>query len=146
MSATTILNPIDVEEEEQTQLKQLKDAKKQLNYMKEGEDITYEQLLLNLNVSEETHLAIRSTLISTTLFLKRQPDELRINNNNGSCLSTWRANMDIQLILFLMFMHVPCILSLTSQKLKKLLVRFCELLVMKHGEKDTQVSSNKSEI
>ena len=28
MSATTILNPIDVEEEEQTQLKQLKDAKK----------------------------------------------------------------------------------------------------------------------
>ena len=89
MRATTILYPIDVEEEEQTQLKQLRDAKKQtnkqLNDMKEGEDITFVQLLLNLGVSEETHLlAITSTLISTTL--KRQPDELRINNNNGSCL------------------------------------------------------------
>ena len=74
--------------------------KKQLNDMKEGEDITFEQLFLNLNVSEETHLlAIRSTLISTTLFLKRQPDELRINNNNGSSLSAWRANMDIQFVL-----------------------------------------------
>ena len=31
MRATTILYPIDVEEEEQTQLKQLKDAKKQTN-------------------------------------------------------------------------------------------------------------------
>ena len=56
MRATTILYPIDVEEEDQTQLKQLKDAKKQLNDMKEGEDITFEQLLLNLNLSEETHL------------------------------------------------------------------------------------------
>ena len=30
--------------------------KKQLNDIKEGEDITFEQLLLNLNVSEETYL------------------------------------------------------------------------------------------
>ena len=64
-----------------------KQTNKQLNDMKEGEDMTLEQLLLNLHVSEETHLlAIKSTLISTTLFLKRQPDELRVNNNNGSYL------------------------------------------------------------
>ena len=56
MRATTIPYTIDVdaEEEEQTQLKQLKETwksiKKQLNDMKEGEDITFEQLLLNLNV------------------------------------------------------------------------------------------------
>ena len=56
MRATTILYPIDVEEEEQIQLKQLKDAKKQLYGMKEGEGITFEQLLLNLSVSEETYL------------------------------------------------------------------------------------------
>ena len=84
MRATTILYPVDVEEEEQTQLKQLKKMwktiKKQLNDMKEGEDITFEQLLLNLNVSEETNLlAIRSSLNSPTIFLKRQPNELRIN-------------------------------------------------------------------
>ena len=56
MRATTILYPIDVEEEKQIQLKQLKDAKKRLYDMKEGEGITFEQLLLNLSVSEETYL------------------------------------------------------------------------------------------
>ena len=56
MRATSILYPIDVEEEEQIQLKQLKDAKKRLYDMKEGEGITFEQLLLNLSVSEETYL------------------------------------------------------------------------------------------
>ena len=69
MRATTILFPIDVEEEDQTQLKPFKDAKKQLNDMKEGEDITFQQLLLNLNLSEETYLlAIKfnSSLFETT--------------------------------------------------------------------------------
>ena len=50
-----ILYPIDVEEEEQPQLKQLKETwksiKERLNDMKEGEDIVFEQLLLNLYVS-----------------------------------------------------------------------------------------------
>ena len=45
-----ILYPIDVEEEEQTQLKQLKETwksiKERLNDMKKGEDIVFEQLLL----------------------------------------------------------------------------------------------------
>lgn len=56
MGETTILYPIDVEEDDQTQLEQLKHAKKQVNDMKKEEDITFEQLLLNLNVSEEIYL------------------------------------------------------------------------------------------
>ena len=31
--------------------------------------------------------------------MKRQPNELRVNNYNASCLSAWRANMDIQFVL-----------------------------------------------
>ena len=78
-----ILYPIDVEEEEQPQLKQLKETwksiKERLNDMKEGEDIVFEQLLLNLYVSEETYLlATRSCFNSLTIFLKRQTSELRI--------------------------------------------------------------------
>ena len=45
---------------------------------------------------------------------------------------------------FLMFMHVPVILPLTSQKLKKVSMKFCEPLPMKPG-KEIEVSSNKSE-
>ena len=33
------------------------------------------------------------------MFLKRNPNELRINNYNPACLSAWRANMDIQFVL-----------------------------------------------
>lgn len=73
-------------------MKQLKETwknlKQQLDHMKEGEAITVDQPLLNLNVSKETYLlAIRSGLNPPTIFLKRQPNELCINNYNASCLS-----------------------------------------------------------
>ena len=62
MKATTILYPIAVDEDAHNQLKQLKEIwkniKEQLNDMKEGEDITVDQLLFNLNVSEETFLLV----------------------------------------------------------------------------------------
>lgn len=68
--------------------------------MKDGENISFDQLLLNMNITEENYLlAISSSLNTPTVFLKRNPDELRINNLHASCLSAWRANMDIQFVL-----------------------------------------------
>ena len=74
MEATAILYQLDVDEKAYNQLKQCqetwKNIKKKLNDMKKGEDITFDQLLLNLNVSEETYLlVIRSNLNSPTIFL-----------------------------------------------------------------------------
>lgn len=58
------------------------------------------QTLEKLKLSEQQYiLAIRSSLKAPTIFLKRTPDELRINNYNAACLSAWRANMDIQFVL-----------------------------------------------
>ena len=37
--------------------------------------------------------------MTATMFLKRNPKELRINNYNKSCRLAWRANMDIQYVL-----------------------------------------------
>ena len=68
--------------------------------MKEGENMTFDQLLTDLNVSENDYLlAIRSSLNCPTIFLKRNPNLLRINNYNAAYLSAWRANMDIQFVL-----------------------------------------------
>ena len=68
--------------------------------MKEGEPISFEQLLVKLKVTEnEYRLAVRSSLNAPTVFLKRKPNELRINNYNPACLEAWRANMDIQFVL-----------------------------------------------
>ena len=47
-----------------------KDIKKALNDLKEGEDITFDQLLLNFNVSKDDYiLAVRSSLVAPTIFL-----------------------------------------------------------------------------
>lgn len=73
---------------------------KHLDYMKEGEDITLDRLLLDLNVTEENYLlAVSLSLNAATVFFKRNPNELRINNYNAACFSAWRTNMDIQIVL-----------------------------------------------
>ena len=64
-----------------------KSMKNKLNDLKEGKDITFDELLQELDVSERQYiLAIRSSLNSPTIFLKRSPNELRINNYNPTCL------------------------------------------------------------
>ena len=77
-----------------------KSMKNKLNDFKEGKDITFDELLQELDVSERQYiLAIRSSWNSATIFFKRSPNELRINNYNPTCLRAWRANMDIQYVL-----------------------------------------------
>ena len=57
-------------------------------------------MLSNLNITEDIYIsAIQSSLNTPTVFLKRSPNELRINNYNPACLKAWRANMDIQFVL-----------------------------------------------
>mgnify|MGYP001800157717 CR=1 FL=1 len=68
--------------------------------MIEGEDLSFDQLLLNLNITEEDYVnAISSSINAPTVFLKRNLNELRVNNYNAACLKAWRANMDIQFVL-----------------------------------------------
>ena len=103
MRQTKILYPLDTEMP-QSKVKVHKDTwksiKKHLDDMKEGKDITFDELLLDLNVTEENYLfAVSSSLKAATVFLKRNPNELRINNYNAACLSAWRANMEIQFVL-----------------------------------------------
>ena len=84
MKSTTILYPLgDVSE---TNIRKHKDTwkniSKHLNEMKEGEDITFYQLLINLNITEQNYyLAIQSSLNSPTIFLKRNPNELKIKRD-----------------------------------------------------------------
>ena len=104
MRTTKILYPLDADNMDDHELDQHKDAwqfiKKHLNDMKDGDDITFDQLFINLKLTEQNYLlAIRSSLKTPTIFLKRKPNELRINNYNPACLSAWRANMDIQFVL-----------------------------------------------
>ena len=97
--------------------------------MQEGEEITFDQLLINLNVTEQNYyLAIRSELNSPTVFLKRNPNELRVNNYNSACLSAWRANMDIQFVLdvYTCAMYIVSYISKAQKGMSQLLQRACD--------------------
>ena len=105
MRQTQILLPLD-SDMPQNEVKMHKDRwksiKKHLSDIKDDQDtnISFDQLLLDLNVIEESYLlAVRSSLNVPTVFLKRNPNELHTNNYNPACLNAWRANMDIQYVL-----------------------------------------------
>ena len=105
MRQTQILLPLD-SDMPQNEVKMHKDRwksiKKHLSDIKDDQDtnISFGQLLLDLNVTEESYLlAVRSSLNAPSVFLKRNPNELHTKNYNPACLNAWRANMDIQYVL-----------------------------------------------
>ena len=105
MRNTVILTPLEeydtLDKDKQKSIKD--DAEKikdQLDSMKYGEDINFEQFLDRLGLTEESYiLAVRHTIKRNTFFLKRLPSEIRINNYNAQLLKAWRANMDLQYVL-----------------------------------------------
>ena len=121
MRATEILYPLG-KDTSPCKIKQLietwKTIKKQLNDLKEGECMTFEELLLKLKVTENDYrLAVRSSLNAP------KPNELRINNYNPVCLKAWRANMDIQFVLdmYACAMYIVSYISKAQKGMSELL-------------------------
>ena len=130
MRSMQILHPLEsVSEGNVKILKDLwKNIKKELNDVKEGVDITFEQLLENLGVSEERYiLAIRLSLNCLTVFLKRMPNELRVNNYNPACLAAWKANIDIQYVLdvYACAMYIVSYISKAQKEMSELPRKAC---------------------
>ena len=131
MRYTQILYPLD-EDISQTVIRNRKDLwkdiKNKLNDLKEGKDITFDEMLEEFSVSEHEYiLAIRSSLSCPTIFLKISPNELRINNYNSTCLLAWRANMDIQFVLdvYACAMYIVSYISKAQKGMSELLRRAC---------------------
>ncbi len=72
-------------------------------------------------------LAIRSSINCPTIFLKRNPNELRINNYNSARLHAWRANMDIQFVLdvYACAMYIVSYISKAQKGMSELLRKAC---------------------
>ena len=127
MRATEILYPLDSDiplHEMKQHKENWKTIQKQLNDLKEGELVTFNELLVKLGVTENNYrLPIRSTLNSPSIFLKREPNELRINNYNPACLKAWRENMDIQFVLdvYACAMYIVSYISKAQKGMSELL-------------------------
>ncbi|KAJ8050236.1 hypothetical protein HOLleu_03359 [Holothuria leucospilota] len=105
MSKTMILKPLEsvanINTEELIALN-IK-IKEYLDTLKLADDVSdsFKDMLFKLGTTEEQYiLAIRAGLTSDKIFLKRSPSEDRINCYNKVLLQTWKANMDIQYVLF----------------------------------------------
>ena len=102
MSETRILQPLLGEEAtDKVHSENFMRIKSVLSQFKpDSESVTMEEFLKCVGLDQDGYiLAIRSSLKSPTVFIKRCVSEVRVNNYNAHCLQAWRANMDIQFIL-----------------------------------------------
>ena len=71
-----------------------------MNENKDNE-VTFAEFLERVaKMNFEDHIkCIRSSLNAPKIFLKREPNEMRINLFNGKVQLAWKANLDIQIVL-----------------------------------------------
>ncbi|CAF4289325.1 unnamed protein product, partial [Adineta steineri] len=107
MSKTMILEPFSHDEKlskkERDEIsKSRQNVKEELDRISKDKDtsLTFEEFLTKINMNEGQYIKmIRAGLKKAKVFLKRAPNEIRINAYNPMIMSLHRANMDIQYIL-----------------------------------------------
>ncbi|XP_070561973.1 uncharacterized protein [Ptychodera flava] len=128
MSKTTLLSPF--EEPERDDYENLyKKIKEQLDEMKDGCDISFEQFLQNLNCTEEDYIkAIQTSIKGPKVFLKRKLSEIRINPYMKSLLTAWKANHDIQFVVdpYACAVYITNYISKSAKGMSTLLYNACK--------------------
>ena len=88
---TMLLYPL--EENVEAFKKKYTELQKVMNENK-GNDVSFVEMTF-----EDYIKCIRSSLNAPKVFLKRAPNEMRINLFNGNIFLAWKANLDIQIVL-----------------------------------------------
>lgn len=91
--------------------------------------MSFSDFLKELEMDLHTYLlAVRSSICSPKIFLKRLPCETRVNNHNTVALKYWEANMDIQFILdpYACVSYIVSCISKRQRGLSNLLHQACK--------------------
>ena len=141
MHKTIILKPLDHDcldkEDIENFEERLKKIKNYLDKMKYGADISFSEFLNELSLTEDQYItAIQYSIKRDTLFLKKSPAEIRINNYNANLLKAWKANMDIQFVLdpYACAAYILSYITKGQRGMSRLLEKACE--EVKAGNKD----------
>ena len=96
---TLLLHPLN--EDIEKYKKKHSELQKSMNEYKNVSDISFDEFLEQVaKMDLENYIkCIRSTLSAPKIFLKRNPNEMRINLFNKTILLGWKANLDIQMVL-----------------------------------------------
>ena len=127
MPNTVILEPLpaDMDASEKSEHRKVYTViHEELKKMGTGEAIDFREFLARLKLTyDEYILAIRSSLKSATIFLKRTPSEIRVNAYNPVLIKAWRANMDIQFVtnVFACAMYIASYVTKSQRGMSELL-------------------------
>ena len=96
---TMLLYPL--EEEVEKYKKKSAELQKDMNEFQENVEMTFDDFLnKTAKMDFEDYIrCIRSSLRAPKVFLKRKPQEMRINLFSENMLLAWKANLDIQIVL-----------------------------------------------
>ena len=140
MRSTDILEPLDADidpTEEKVHKKNWTKIQGHLKDMAIDEDMTFDSFLKDLGMTEDQYvLAVKSSITSATVFLKRSPSEIRVNNYNPHCLRAWRANIDLQYVLdvYACASYIAAYVTKAQRGMSELLRKACT--EAKNGNKD----------
>ena len=87
-----------LEEEVEKYKKKSAGLQKDMNEFQENVEMTFDDFL-NKIARMDYIRCIRSSLRAPKVFLKRKPQEMRVNLFNENMLLAWKANLDIQIVL-----------------------------------------------
>ena len=123
LSKTMILEPLQIDKDKYTILYQ--EIQKKMNDQKEGYDMSYDMFLKTvIKMNEDDYVkSIRSSLSAARIFLKRKPNEIRVNLYNKTLLQAWKANIDIQFVLdpYACAMYIVSYISKSQRGMSNLL-------------------------
>lgn len=131
MPETIILEPLEEDKFEQNADVQQNYRKicELLNDSKLCNAISFDEFLTMINLTKEDYiLAIRSSLKSPKVFLRRSIAEIRINPYNQILLRSWEANIDVQFILdaYACAAYIVSYISKSQRGMSNLLHDACE--------------------
>ena len=146
MFQTTILDPL--EDPTETDIANWKKVCDELNSYKvsswKEDAISHEEFLLRLGLTEQEYLrAVRCSIKSSKLLLKRQPNATRVNAYNKHLLQIWKANLDIQYILdpYACAMYIVSYISKAQRGMSDIMKRACVEAKESGSELHNQVRS-----
>lgn len=128
MPSTVILEPLNDDDKKLAEKNFMKVATL-MNEMNNVDVMSFSDFLKELEMDLHTNLlAVRSSLCSPKIFLKRLPCETRVNNYNTIALKCWEANMDIQFILdpYACVSYIVSYISKGQRGLSNLLHQACK--------------------
>ena len=103
-------------------------------------NLTFEQFIETFELSEEQYtLAVRSSLKTSKVFLKRDIKEIYINNYNDMILEMQQSNMDIQFVFdpYVCCVYIVDYINKSDKGMSRVLQR-----VLREGIKDNAPTKN----